>query len=161
MPDHELTDFSFARAERSPEPGARGGLFLHGGSPVVAGDRLRVPLFLAYRVPEPERGAVRDLVRAIVLHVECAEAGLLLAAPLADPEQGTTDYEANFTGNPGGWGDPSCCVEGCVNLTLVLPASVRAASAPVYLHASFFEHVSNTVAVEASPGPDDDAEVGP
>lgn len=148
MPDHELTSFSFKRHELSPDPGPRRGLFLGSDAARFEDGRLRVPLFLSYRVPETLRGSYLDLARAIVLHAECADPSLLLAAPLVDPSQTPPDYAANHTGNPSGWGDPSCCVEGWINLTLSIAAPAGAPRSALHLHASLADHVSEVAVLE-------------
>jgi hypothetical protein len=151
MPAHALTSFSFARHDRSPDAGRRRGLFLASDDVRVEGGRVRLPLFLTYRVPEPFRGALREVPRAITFHAEGA--GLLFAAPLADPDREPRDYLPNHTGNPEGWGDPTCCVEGWINFTLELEAAGRPAEAAVHLHASLFEYVSGDLSIELPEPP--------
>jgi hypothetical protein len=153
MPAHALTSFSSARHERSPDPGARRGLLLASDVARVEGGRVRVPLFLTYRVPEPFRGSLRRVPRAITLHAEGA--GVLFAAPLVDPEQEPPDYEPNFTGNPEAWGNPACCVEGWLDFTLEL-APADGPDAVVHLHASVFGYVSDVLSIDL-PGVEPEA----
>jgi hypothetical protein len=148
MPDHELTSFSFKRHDLSPDPGPRRGIFLRSDAARIEDGRLHVPLFLTYRVPETLRGSFLDLARAIVLHAECSDPGVLFAAALIDPSQTPPDYAPNHTGNPSGWGDPTCCVEGWINLTLSLATPGGAPRSALHLHASLLDHVTEVAVLE-------------
>lgn len=167
MPARALTSYSTTRHARSPDPGAQRGLFLASDGARIEEGRVRVPLFLTYRVPEPFRGSVRRMTRAITLHVEGP--GVLLATSLVDPAQEPSDYEPNYTGNPEGWGNPACCMEAWINVTLELAASDLPAESAVHVHASSFGYVSDVLTIELpeveppppEPPPADDDEEEP
>jgi hypothetical protein len=109
---------------------------------------MRLRLSVGYRVPETVRGQYRDLLGAIVLHVERADPDLLSAMPLVDPAQPVFDYEPNFA--PRAWGSQGALVTGGAQVVVRVPGPSRA---PIYVHASFRDYISAMLVVEPEESP--------
>jgi hypothetical protein len=118
------------------------GVRIHAAGVVREEGALKVPLQIAWALPEPEAFTFRAVDRAVVVQAEGD--GLFAAASLLDPELPEEGYEPNhLTGEMGG--HPDNTVFGFAACTVSLPPG----GGDVFVHATLLGRVSNVLCIGA------------